>query len=75
MKRLSIDFKGPLVSETENQYILTALEEDSRFPLAFPILDKILNSLVIALDQVISLCGYPVFIHSDTGADFLSEEV
>ena len=34
--RLSIDFKGPLPSVTQNKYILTIVNEYSRFPFADP---------------------------------------
>ena len=35
MKRLSIDFKGSLPSSSKNKYLLTVLDEYSRFPFAF----------------------------------------
>ena len=35
-ERLSIDFKGPLPSSSNNRYILTVVDEYSRFPFAFP---------------------------------------
>ena len=31
--------------------------------------------MIKSLDQIFSLCGYPGFIHSDRGAEFLSEDV
>jgi len=34
--RLSVDFKGPLPSTTKNRYLLTFVDEYSRFPFAFP---------------------------------------
>ena len=37
-ERLSIDFKGPLPS-SKNEYILTIIDEYSRFPFAFPVKD------------------------------------
>ena len=35
-ERLNIDFKGPLPSTTRNIYILTVIDEYSRFPFAIP---------------------------------------
>ncbi|KRZ72456.1 Retrovirus-related Pol polyprotein from transposon 17.6 [Trichinella papuae] len=35
-ERLNIDFKGPLPSASSNRYILTVVDEYSRFPFAFP---------------------------------------
>ena len=75
MERLSIDFKGPLGSNSENQYLFTAVDEYSRFPFAFPCPDKSSNSVVKSLDQIFALCGYPNYVHSDRGAEMLSEEV
>jgi len=34
-ERLSVDFKGPLPSSTKNRYLLTIVDEYSRFPFAF----------------------------------------
>ena len=36
MERLSIDFKGPLPSTSKNKYMLTVVDEYSRYPFAFP---------------------------------------
>ena len=35
-ERLNIDFKGPLPKSNKNRYILTIIDEYSRFPFAFP---------------------------------------
>ena len=35
-ERLNTDFKGPLPSVLNNHYILTVIDEYSRFPFAFP---------------------------------------
>ena len=35
-ERLCLDFKGPLPSSTKNTYLLTIVDEFSRFPFAFP---------------------------------------
>ena len=36
LERLNIDFKDPLPSATRNKYILTVVDEYSRFPFAYP---------------------------------------
>ena len=36
MERLSIDFKGHLPSTSKNKYMLTVVDEYSRYPFAFP---------------------------------------
>ncbi|GAA48338.1 retrovirus-related Pol polyprotein from transposon opus [Clonorchis sinensis] len=38
-ERLSLDFKGPLPSNTHNRYLLTIIDEFSRFPFAFACAD------------------------------------
>ncbi|CAG2223253.1 unnamed protein product [Mytilus edulis] len=38
-ERLNIDFKGPLPSVSTKKYILTVVDEYSRFPFAFPCSD------------------------------------
>ncbi|MGL4483015.1 MAG: RNase H-like domain-containing protein, partial [Lactococcus garvieae] len=38
-ERLSMDFKGPLPSSTRNNYLLTIVDEYSRFPFAFACAD------------------------------------
>ena len=38
-ERLSVDFKGPLPSSYCNRYLITVVDEYSRFPFAFPCAD------------------------------------
>ena len=75
MERMSIDFKGPLESESEKKYLFTAIDEYSRFPFAVPCPDKSSDSVIKSLDQIFSLCGYPSYIHTDRGVEFLSNDV
>lgn len=39
-ERISIDFKGPLPLDTGNRYMLTIIDEFSRYPFAFPYLSS-----------------------------------
>ena len=75
MERISVDFKGPLESDSENVYLFTAIDEFSRFPFAIPCPDTSSKSVIKSLDQIFSLCGYPNYIHSDNAAAFLSDQV
>ena len=75
MERLSIDFKGPLPSQSRNTYIFTAVDEYSRFPFAIPCSDISSSTVIKCLDQIFSFCGMASFVHSDRGAAFLSKEV
>ena len=75
MERLSIDFKGPLKSTSRNTYILTVIDEYSRFPFAFPCPNTLSSTVIKCLDQLFTLCGTPSYIHSDRGTSFLSHEI
>ena len=73
-ERLNLDFKGPLPSATCNKYILTVVDEYSRFPFAIPCKDMTVPTIISCLNQLFSLFGTPSYIHSDIGANFLSKE-
>ena len=75
MGSLSIDFKGPLPSNIRNKYLLTIVDEFSRFPFAVPCPDISSATVIKCLEQVFSLCGFPTFIHSDRGSSFISREL
>jgi transposase InsO family protein len=74
-ERISIDFVGPKPSATNNHYILTVIDEFSRFPFAFPCADITANTVIRCLNNLFSLCGTPESIHSDRGAQFMSDAV
>ena len=74
-ERLSMDFKGPLPSNTKNKYMLTVVDEYSRFPFAFPCPDMSAPTVKNKLIELFSVFGGPDFIHSDRGKQFLSETV
>ena len=75
MERLSIDFKGPLPSATRNKYLLTVVDEYSRFPFAIPCPDINSSTVIKSLDIIFALCGMPNYIHSDRGKSFMSHEL
>ena len=76
MERWSIDFKGPLKSTTNNYYMLTIIDEYSRFPFAMPCPNTSAGSVIKCLNQLFTLCGTPNYIHSDRGRSvFLSQEL
>ena len=74
-ERLSLDFKGPLPSATRNSYLLTIVDEFSRFPFAFPCPDMTATTIIKCLCQLFAIFGMPSFIHSDRGPSFMSEEL
>ena len=75
MERWSIDFKGPLRSSTRNTYMLTIVDEYSRFPFAIPCPNMTTTNVIKCLDELFVLCGAPDYIHSDRGASFMSQEL
>lgn len=73
-EHLSLDFKGPLPSSTRNKYILTIVDEYSRFPFAFPCSDLTSATVIRCLSQLFAIFGMPAYTHSDRGTSFLSSE-
>ena len=72
-QRLNIDFKGPLpTSSYGNSYLLTIVDEYSRFPFAYPCKDMTSKSVIKCFDNLFSLFGMPVMVHNDRATDFLS---
>ena len=74
-ERISIDFKGPLPTVSRNKYLLTVIDEYSRFPFAFACPDMHSRTVIKCLDQLFSLCGMPSIVHSDNQASFMSSEL
>ena len=75
MQRLSIDFKGPLPSSSKNKYILTVVDEYSRFPFAFACSNMESKTVISCLQQLFYLLGAPGYIHYDRGKLFLSQKL
>ncbi|KAJ4439883.1 hypothetical protein ANN_08012 [Periplaneta americana] len=74
-ERLNIDFKGPIPSTTRNRYILTVVDEYSRYPFAFPCSDMKSSTVIKCLQQLFSIFGMPSYIHSDRGTSLISYEL
>ncbi|QQP58573.1 Uncharacterized protein FKW44_003939, partial [Caligus rogercresseyi] len=75
MERLSLDFKGPLPSCSRNKYLLTMVDEYSRFPFAYPCPDVSSQSVIRGLLEVFSIFGLPSLVHTDRGKGFMSKEL
>ena len=58
-ERLNMDFKGPLPSGGKNKYLLTIVDEYSRYPFAFPVVDTSTESVKKCLLTVFGLFGMP----------------
>jgi len=74
MERLNLDFKGPLQSNCNNNYLLVVIDEYSRFPFVFPCRDMTTSTVIKCLDRLFALCGTAGFVHSDNGPAFVSKE-
>ena len=55
--------------------ILVIIDEHSRFPFAFPTIDRLASTVQDCLQPLIHLFGPPRELHSDNGAEFRSREL
>ena len=72
---LNIDFKGPLQSSSKNKYMLTKVDEFSRFPFVFPCQDINSSTVIKCLCQLFAIFGMPSYVHSDRGSSLISEDL
>ena len=75
MERLNIDFKGPLPSNSKNKFLLTLVDEYSRYSFAFPCVNTSTESVKRCLLSVFSIFGMPSYIHNDNGSSLISAEL
>ena len=73
--RISIDFKGPLPSVTNNKYLLTIIDEYSRFPFGYPCPNMESSTVIKCLTDLFSLFGTVGSTHSDNGPSLISSEL
>ena len=74
-ERLGIDFKGPLPSSTQNRYLLTIIDEYSRFPFAYACPNMSAGVIIKHLNNLFSVFGITGYIHSDNGPSLISDEL
>ena len=72
-ERISLDFKGPLPSNTKNIFLLDIIDEYSRFPFSFACKDVSACTVIQCLTQLFQLFGFPAYVHSDRGTGFMSK--
>jgi len=75
LDRISLDFKGPLVSQSQNKFLLVIVDEYSRFPFAYPCKDISAGTIKSCLADLFSIFGLPSYVHSDRGTAFMSAEL
>lgn len=73
--RLSLDFKGSLPTISANRYLLTIVDEYSRFAFAYPCRDMESSTVIKCLTDLFSIFGTAGFIHSDNGPSLVSHEL
>ena len=73
-ERIAVDFKGPLPrsKSSNNRFILTIVDEYSRFVWAFPCKDTSTGTAIKIYHELFATFGTPNTIHSDRGSGFLS---
>jgi len=74
-ERISIDFKGPLKSTTRNNYLLVIVDEFTRFPFAYACNNMKASTVIQKLSDLFSIFGFPSYVHSDQGSNFMSYEL
>ena len=74
-KRHNVDFKGPLLCNRKNRYFLTVIDELSRFPFPKQCIDISTQTVIKSLCSIFSIFGLPMYIHSDRGQSFMSQEL
>ena len=74
-RKISIDLVGPLIPVTDNgnRYILTIIDNATRWPEAIPLRNITTTAVAEALFTVFSRLGIPQQILSDRGTQFTSE--
>lgn len=70
-ERLNLDFKDPLPSTNKNRFLLTNIDEFSRYPFAIPCPDISATSVITSLQEIFSLFGMPSYTYTLT-EDLLS---
>ncbi len=73
-ERISIDFVGPKSSQKGKRWILTVVDEFSRFPFAFEVADMTPATVAGCLESLFTIFGPPGCVHSDRGRQFESSE-
>ena len=73
--RISVDFTGPKPSISKNKYLLVMIDEYSRFPFVFPCSDMSAHTVTACFRKLFSIFGCPSSVHSNTGTQFMSQEV
>nr|XP_014294134.1 uncharacterized protein LOC106692604 [Halyomorpha halys] len=74
-ERISMDFKGPLPSKSRNKYLLTIVDEFSRFPFAYPCPNMNSSTVIDCLTSLFTTFGLPSYVHTDRGTSFTSKEL
>ncbi|KAL4153415.1 hypothetical protein QTP88_001248 [Uroleucon formosanum] len=74
-EKIFLDIVGPLIAtETGNTYILTMMDDLSKYSLAVPLVNHTANNVAKAfVEGFVCVHGFPETILTDQGTDFLSK--
>ena len=72
LERLSLEFWGPLPPSFKSRYMLTTVDEFSRFPFAFLCSSVDAKTVISSLNRLFDM---PAYVHSDKGTAFMSLNV
>lgn len=67
LERLFIDFKQPIPSSSRNCYLLTVVDQFSRFSFAFPCHDMDSKAVIKHHSSIFSILYIPSFVEADRG--------
>ena len=70
-----MNLKGPLLSTTKNHYVLTLVDEFSRFPFIFSCSDVSSCTAISCVNSLFSLIGFPAIVHSGNATCFVSKKI
>ena len=71
-ERLSMDFKGPLFSKTNNHYIFSVVYEFLQFSFFFSCRSR---TIILCLRSLFNLFGFPAIVNSDNAKCFVSKKI
>ena len=72
MQHISIDYKGPIESDSQYKYLLVCVDKYSRYMWACPTANCSTDMTIKCLKKLFSTFGRPKSIHSDNATSFTS---
>ena len=73
-ERISLDFKGLLLTTLGNKYMLVIIDEYSHFPFVYACKNLKASTIIEKLIDLFCMFGLPSYVHTDQGTNFMSYE-